>query len=172
MFTAGIVDQIDTPHTKNLFGQLGDGRNRGPADAIKIAVDTGMHAGHGDGHGYDAKQRRRAHFHQAGGSDIIGPLINQGCAQKGEGKRHKKACPQCAEGIFIVMCAGLAGYIFGDGSLYAGDGECKGEGKYRGNQLIDSHAFSTEYIGQKDSVEEADQAADESGQREYGCSGD
>lgn len=70
------------------------------------------------------------------------------------------------------MRAGLAGHIFGDGGLYAGDSECEGEGKYGRNQLIDSHTLSTEYIGQKDSVEEADQAADKSGQREDGCSGD
>lgn len=71
MFPAGIVNQIDTSHTADLFCQLGDGRNRGLADAIEIAVDTGMHAGHGDGYRYDAKKRCRARFHQTGGSDII-----------------------------------------------------------------------------------------------------
>lgn len=69
------------------------------------------------------------------------------------------------------MCAVFIRYIFGDGCLYTGDGERKGEGKYRGNQLVDSHALCAEYIGQKDPVKEADQAADKPGQREDGCSG-
>ncbi len=70
------------------------------------------------------------------------------------------------------MRAVFACHVFGDGCLDTGDSERKGKGKHRGDQLIDSHALRAEYVGQKDTVKEADQAADKSGQREDGRSGD
>ena len=55
MLSAEVVDQIDRAHTAKLFRQLGYGRNGGFADAVEVAVNTGMHGSHRDGQGDDAQ---------------------------------------------------------------------------------------------------------------------
>ena len=69
------------------------------------------------------------------------------------------------------MSARLTGDIFGDCGLYAGDGQSEGERQHGGDQLIDTHALRTEHIGQKDTVEKADKAAQESRQRQDDSTG-
>lgn len=159
MFLTDIVDKVDAPYAADLFRKLRDGWYRSLSDAEEIAVDAGMYTSHGNGQGYNTKKWSCTFFHQAGNSNVFRTLVYEGSTHKREGKRHQKTCPQCAEGILIVFCTGLTGHVLGNSSLDTGDGEGERESKYGRNQLIDSHTFRTEYIGQKDSVEEADQAA-------------
>ncbi len=99
-------------------------------------------------------------------------MIDEKSAQQREAERQKEAGPQRAKGTFIVVGAGFVGHIFGDGSLYAGCREGEREGQHGSNQLVDTHSFCAKYIGQKDSVEEADQPAEKSGKLQDGSSGD
>lgn len=69
------------------------------------------------------------------------------------------------------MCACFASDIFGDGCLDSGDSQCKREGQHRRDQLVDSHSFRPECIGQKDTVEEADKSTEQTCQRQCDSSG-
>ena len=44
--------------------------------------------------------------------------------------------------------------------MNAGHGEGKGQGKYRGDELVEAHALRAEYIGEKNTVKKADESAD------------
>ncbi len=160
---ADIIDQVDAAHPTDLFRELGKGRNAGFADAVEVAVDTGMNGSHGNGEGDDAKQWGRPLLHQKDAGDVVRTQIDIEGA--GDGERHcqKKTCPERAKGTLIITGGGLAGYVFGDGGLDARDREGEGEGQHGRDELIDAHALRAEYIGEKNAVEKADKAADQSG---------
>ena len=113
------VNQVDASHAADLFCQLREGGDGGFPDSEKIAVDAGMHAGHGNGEGNDTKQRSSTFFQQKGHGDLICVQIDRGCAGCGEKHSEKEACPEGAKGIFVVTGARLACHIFGDGCLDA-----------------------------------------------------
>ncbi len=160
VLSAHKIDQIDASYAADLFRQLGEGGDGGLAYAVKITVDAGVYACHGNGEGNDAKQRRGTLLQKKRHGDLICVQID--CQGAGDGKRHgqQKTGPECAEGIFIVPRACFICHIFGNGSLNAGHREGEGKSKHRGNELIDAHAFRAENIGKKDTIKKADKAAD------------
>ncbi len=160
VFLADKVDQVDASHPTDLFRELRKGGNSSLADAVEIAVDAGMDCCHGDGESDDAKQRGRPLLHQEDAGNVF-------CAQidiegTGDGERHcqKEAGPERAEGSFVIAGGGLARHILGDSGLDAGYGQGEGKGQHRRDELVDAHAFCTEYVGEEDTIKKADKAAD------------
>ncbi len=80
---AQIVNDIYAPYPHNLFGQLTQGRDGCLFYSIEISVDTGMDGCHGNGEGYDAKERSRALLQQKIQGNFIRVTVNTHCAQDG-----------------------------------------------------------------------------------------
>ena len=78
-----IINEIHASHTHDLLGKLTDGGHNCFFDAVKIAVDAGVHSGHGNGQGDDAKQRSSPLFQQERNGNLIGKAIDEKCAQNG-----------------------------------------------------------------------------------------
>ncbi len=156
---ADVIDQIDAPHPADLLRQLRYGGDGGLTDSVKIAVDAGVGGGHRNGQRDDAQKGRRAFFHQKSDGDPVRIEIDAVCGGCRQRHGDEKTRPKRAERCFVVAGTGFTGHIFGDGGLYAGNGQCEGERQYGRYQLIDPHAFRTEYVGQKDPIEKADKAA-------------
>ena len=147
MFLADKIDQVYAANPENLFRELGKGGNGSPADAVEIAVDAGVYTGHRNGERNDAKKRGSPLLQKKIRCDRFRIYIDAERAGCGERHRHKKACPECTERIFIIAGARFARHIFGDGGLYAGHGKRKREGQHGGDELVEAHALRAEHIG-------------------------
>ncbi len=160
VFLADKINHIDAPHPADLFRKLGKGGDAGFADAVEIAIDAGVHAGHGDGERDDAQKRGSPRFQQQVCRNRLRIDIDAGCTADGERHRQNEARPECAEGTFVIAGARFTCHILGDGGLDAGHGEGKGQRQHGGDELVEAHALRTEYIGEKNTVKKADKAAD------------
>lgn len=80
---AEIINEIHASHTHDLLGELTDGGHNCFFDAVKIAVDAGVHRGHGNGQGDNAKQRSSPLFQQERNGDLISKTVDEKCAQNG-----------------------------------------------------------------------------------------
>ena len=60
LLQGGKGDQVDASHPHKLFHELCGCGNGGLAQTVKVAVDTGMNGGEGEGKSRDAQQRRTA----------------------------------------------------------------------------------------------------------------
>ena len=147
MFLTDKINQVDASHPADLLRELREGGDGGFADAVKVAVDAGVHACHGDGERDDAKERGGSRFQQQVACDRFCVHIDAEGADRRERHCKKKTRPERAEGVFVVAGARLTCHIFGDGGLDAGYREGEGEGQHGGDELVEAHALRAEYAG-------------------------
>ena len=113
------------------------------ADAVKIAIDAGVNRSHGNGEGNDPKKRGSPLFHKEKDGNLIGIAVDAYGTQNGQCHGQNKTGGQMQNRPFVVFCGGFPGHIFGNSGLYTGHRQGKGQGKDRGDELINAHAFRT-----------------------------
>ena len=75
----------------------------------------------------------------------------------GRGSQKREKEPGMEPGIFLFFGGKCS--KAGDGSLHTGGGQRVADGKYRKDQLVDSHAFRTQSLGQEYLIEESKKTA-------------
>ena len=84
----------------------------------------------------------------------------------GEEKGEERAGKKEAKGLFFLTEGGFGRTQSGDCRVDSGGGNCQDDHLHRHDKLVNSHALCTYRVGEEYSIEEADDACAEAGERE------
>ena len=142
-----------------LFQKLCGSGEPGLFPAQTGAGVAAVDGGQGNRGGHDLEQRFAAGFLQQVPGDERGFGPQKEPYGRGGQKGQKESC---VEPGILFFFSGKRGET-GDGGLHAGRSERMADGKNGEDQLIDSHTFRTESLGQEYLIEKAKKTAQQSG---------